>query len=207
MKPDRWREVDELFAAALERAPLDRAAFLDAACASDRELRRELEKMLAFDEQAEDFIQTDVFNVAAQLITERSDEPPAKKSTSPTSFSIDDARFIPGDVLADRYRIVGLLGRGGMGEVYRADDLKLKQSVALKFLPESLTANGAALARFYREVSVARQISHCCFGHSSFGWSISRSSRLSGGAGRGESFRGVECWPAAFAIHSSAATY
>src|SRR5689334_18277791 len=160
MKPDRWREVDELFAAALERAPLDRAAFLDAACASDRELRRELEKMLAFDEQAEDFIQTDVFNVAAQLITERSDGPPAKKSTSPTSFSIDDARFIPGDVLADRYRIVGLLGRGGMGEVYRADDLKLKQPVALKFLPESLTANGAALARFYREVSVARQISH-----------------------------------------------
>ena len=160
MKPDRWREVDELFAAALERTPRDRAAFLDEACASDRELRREVEKMLAYDEQAEDFIQTDVFNVAAQLITERSDEPPAQKYTSNSSHSIDDARFIPGDVLADRYRIVGLLGRGGMGEVYRADDLKLKQPVALKFLPESLTANGAALARFYREVSVARQISH-----------------------------------------------
>jgi len=160
MKPDRWREVDEVFAAALERAPQDRAAFLDEACASDRELRREVEKMLAFDQQAEDFIQTDVFHVAAQLITERSDEPASKKSSSFSSHSIDDARFIPGDVLADRYRIVGLLGRGGMGEVYRADDLKLKQPVALKFLPESLTANGAALARFYREVSVARQISH-----------------------------------------------
>ena len=162
MKPDRWRKVDELFEAALERKPQDRAAFLDQACGSDRDLRREVEKMLQFDKQAEDFIQTDVFDVAARLI---SDEPrpvdtPGKKLAPVTSDSIDDARFIPGDVLSDRYRIVGLLGRGGMGEVYRADDLKLKQPVALKFLPQSLTANAAALARFYREVSVARQISH-----------------------------------------------
>ncbi|HKS07976.1 MAG TPA: serine/threonine-protein kinase [Pyrinomonadaceae bacterium] len=156
MKPDDWRKVDELFDAALEHDPKDRASFLDRACGSDRELRREVEKMLAFDRQAEDFIQTDVFSVAAKLIG----EPPLKRSASITSDSIDNARFIPGDVLADRYRIVGLLGRGGMGEVYRADDLKLKQPVALKFLPESLTANGPALARFYREVSVARQISH-----------------------------------------------
>src|SRR5688572_20414566 len=149
MKPDRWRKVDELFDAVLERDPKDRAAFLDQVCGSDRELRREVEKMLAYDQKAEDFIQTDVFNAAAKLITKPL-----------TSDSIDDARFIPGDVLSNRYRIVGLLGRGGMGEVYRADDLKLKQPVALKFLPESLTTNGAALARFYREVSVARQISH-----------------------------------------------
>ena len=160
MKPDRWREVDDLFAAALEREPSDRTAFLEQACGSDRQLRREVEKMLAFDRQAEDFIQTDVFNVAAQLITQGREKEPSKKSVSFTTDSIDDARFVPGNVLADRYRIVGLLGRGGMGEVYRADDLKLKQPVALKFLPESLTANGAALARFYREVSVARQISH-----------------------------------------------
>lgn len=159
MKPDRWRKIDELFEAALERTPKDRAAFLDQACGSDRELRREVEKMLSFDHQAEDFIKTDVFNAAANIITKPSDKS-AKKSAAFTSNSIDDARFIPGDVLAERYRIVGLLGRGGMGEVYRADDLKLKQAVALKFLPESLTANGAALARFYREVSVARQISH-----------------------------------------------
>jgi serine/threonine-protein kinase len=160
MKPDRWRKVDELFEAALKREPRDRAAFLDHACGSDRELRREVEKMLAYDEHAEDFIQTDVFELAARLITQPSEEQPSKKSSTSSAHSIDDARFIPGDVLADRYRVVGLLGRGGMGEVYRADDLKLKQPVALKFLPESLTANGAALARFYREVSVARQISH-----------------------------------------------
>jgi serine/threonine-protein kinase len=63
-------------------------------------------------------------------------------------------------MLAGRYRIVGLLGRGGMGEVYRADDLKLGQPVALKFLPEALARDGAALARFHREVRVARQLAH-----------------------------------------------
>jgi hypothetical protein len=70
------------------------------------------------------------------------------------------AKLVPGAVLASRYRIVGLLGRGGMGEVYRADDLKLAQPVALKLLPERLSADGATLARFHREVSVARQVSH-----------------------------------------------
>jgi hypothetical protein len=69
-------------------------------------------------------------------------------------------RFVPGTVLAGRYRIVGLLGRGGMGEVYRADDLKLEQPVALKFLPLGLHSDEGRLARFYREVRVARQVSH-----------------------------------------------
>src|SRR5580765_1974948 len=74
--------------------------------------------------------------------------------------SIDNARFVPGAILLQRYRIVGLLGKGGMGEVYRADDLKLGQAVALKFLPDHLLTDGAALARFHREVRVARQVSH-----------------------------------------------
>jgi len=74
--------------------------------------------------------------------------------------SIDNARFVPGAILLHRYRIVGLLGKGGMGEVYRADDLKLGQAVALKFLPDHLLSDGAALARFHREVRVARQVSH-----------------------------------------------
>lgn len=83
-----------------------------------------------------------------------------KKGSSANYQSIDDARFIPGTILADRYRIVGLLGKGGMGEVYRADDLKLGQPVALKFLPENLLSDGASLARFHREVRTARQVSH-----------------------------------------------
>jgi serine/threonine-protein kinase len=67
---------------------------------------------------------------------------------------------VPGTILAERYRIVGLLGKGGMGEVYRADDLKLAQPVALKFLPDHLMSDSTALARFHREVRVARQVSH-----------------------------------------------
>ncbi|HEV2862588.1 MAG TPA: serine/threonine-protein kinase [Pyrinomonadaceae bacterium] len=74
--------------------------------------------------------------------------------------SLDRARFVAGEMIDGRYRIVGLLGRGGMGEVYRAEDLTLEQPVALKFLPETLSMDGAALARFHREVRVARQISH-----------------------------------------------
>ncbi len=95
-------------------------------------------------------------NAASREQTARS--PSARSSTS--YDSIDNARFVPGEMLAERYRIVGLLGKGGMGEVYRADDLKLGQAVALKFLPEHLTTDGAALARFHREVRVARQVSH-----------------------------------------------
>ena len=86
-----------------------------------------------------------------------------RKYTTPRAVSfdsIDDARFVPGTILAGRYRIVGLLGKGGMGEVYRADDLKLSQPVALKFLPDRYLSDGAALARFHREVRVARQVTH-----------------------------------------------
>ncbi len=93
--------------------------------------------------------------------------PPSSRRTRQSSVHasispdyVEDARFVPGAVFAERYRIAGILGRGGMGEVYRADDLKLGQPVALKFLPENLLDDGAALARFHREVRTARQITH-----------------------------------------------
>ncbi|MHC4776910.1 MAG: serine/threonine-protein kinase, partial [Planctomycetota bacterium] len=69
-------------------------------------------------------------------------------------------RFEPGQRLGSRYRIVALLGQGGMGEVYRADDLELGQSVALKFLPQRVAADPAWLRRFRNEVRTARQIAH-----------------------------------------------
>ncbi|HET8925097.1 MAG TPA: serine/threonine-protein kinase [Candidatus Acidoferrum sp.] len=77
-----------------------------------------------------------------------------------SSDPIGGGRFTPGQIIAERYRIVALAGRGGMGEVYRADDLKLSQVVAIKFLPEALSRNTAALSRFHSEVRIARQVSH-----------------------------------------------
>src|SRR3954470_6437890 len=71
-----------------------------------------------------------------------------------------NARFAPGDLLGGRYRIISLLGKGGMGEVYRADDLTLEVSVALKFLPDAWSQDADAVARFRNEVRVARQVSH-----------------------------------------------
>src|SRR5712691_402601 len=94
--------------------------------------------------------------------------PPHRSSRSPSSsagfLSSSDAigggRFAPGQIIADRYRVVALAGRGGMGEVYRAEDLKLSQIVAIKFLPDMLSKDAGALARFHSEVRIARQVSH-----------------------------------------------
>lgn len=77
-----------------------------------------------------------------------------------SSDSIPAGGFTPGTILADRYRIIGLLGRGGMGEVYRADDLKLGQAVALKFLPPKLAEDPVRRERFFAEVRITRQLSH-----------------------------------------------
>jgi len=84
----------------------------------------------------------------------------ALPSSLPSSLPSDGGRFVPGTLLAARYRVIALLGQGGMGEVIRADDLKLGQQVALKFLPPAVARDPGALARFHREVRVARQISH-----------------------------------------------
>src|ERR1700729_3076541 len=88
--------------------------------------------------------------------------PPNKspRSGPPSSGFGYEARYVPGATLADRYRIVSPLGKGGMGEVYRAEDLRLGQTVALKFLPRSLAQTEGARERFPREVRLARQVSH-----------------------------------------------
>ncbi|HSR50862.1 MAG TPA: serine/threonine-protein kinase [Acidobacteriota bacterium] len=85
---------------------------------------------------------------------------PSRTDLSTTSSGSRRGEFPPGVLLAGRYRIVGLLGKGGMGEVYRAEDLTLDQEVALKFLPRDLASDDRRLARFLDEVRVARRVSH-----------------------------------------------
>jgi serine/threonine protein kinase len=147
MTPERWKKIEELFETAVKQSPADRPAFLDEVCGDDRTLRAEIELMLAHQQPTGRFITT-LAQEAAKLL------PRIKPDDA------SDVRFIPGAVLAERYRIIGLLGRGGMGEVYRADDLKLAQPVALKFLPEKLSKNPDALSRFHAEVRTARKVSH-----------------------------------------------
>ena len=85
---------------------------------------------------------------------------PSKVSDGGSPYSGEEGRFLPGTLLGGRYRIIGLIGVGGMGEVYRATDLTLGQSVALKFLPVEAASNQRLLERFHGEVRVARQVSH-----------------------------------------------
>jgi hypothetical protein len=87
-------------------------------------------------------------------------QPPDPNATSAFDPPPPGERFAPGTLLAGRYRLVAALGRGGMGEVYRADDLTLGQPVALKFLPPHLAADPDRLSRFRKEVAVARRVSH-----------------------------------------------
>ncbi len=86
--------------------------------------------------------------------------PPSSSENTAHRNDSTHGRFVPGQQLGDRYRIVALLGRGGMGDVYRADDLELGQSVALKFIPERVANDPETLDRFRREVRTARDVAH-----------------------------------------------
>jgi predicted Ser/Thr protein kinase len=84
----------------------------------------------------------------------------SSRTSSSAEFLLNEGRFLPGRLIAGRYRIIALLGKGGMGEVYRADDLTLGQAVAMKFLPDEATNNEGLLERFRNEVRTARRVSH-----------------------------------------------
>jgi len=141
MKPERWKEVEELYHAALERPAESRADFLSAACGDDEDLHREVESLLALQSKAENFIEKPALEVAAKAVAEDSD-------TSVIGKQIGN------------YQILSLLGQGGMGEVYLAEDAKLGRKVALKFLPSYSAANRDRLRRFEQEARSASALNH-----------------------------------------------
>jgi eukaryotic-like serine/threonine-protein kinase len=141
MKPERWKQVDELLEAALECPATERASFLERACSGDAELRREVESLLLSDGQAEAFIESPPARVAADLFTDKQPKPGIGKHIA-------------------HYEILAQLGSGGMGEVYLAQDTRLGRKVALKLLPPSLTADVQLRARFFREAQLASALDH-----------------------------------------------
>jgi len=84
----------------------------------------------------------------------------SSRPSSSAEYLLSEGRFLPGRLVAGRYRIIALLGKGGMGEVYRADDLTLGQAVAMKFLPDEAARDESLLERFRNEVRMARRVSH-----------------------------------------------
>ena len=105
-----------------------------------------------------------IASLTTRAVRESSTQPvgpcPVAGSAPDEPASAVHGRFLPGTLLANRYRVVELLGKGGMGEVYRADDLKLSQTVALKFLPSELARDPERLAFFHNEVRLAREVTH-----------------------------------------------
>ena len=151
MIPDRAELIARLVNAARERDETERPAFLIAACGGDTTLRREIEARLAHDRSGGSVTAPIPANNAANKAIDT-----ILTATAPA----DRTGFQPGAVVGRRYRIVSLLGRGGMAEVYRADDLKVGQRVALKFLAAEFADDAGRMRRLVTEVRLARQISH-----------------------------------------------
>lgn len=152
---ERWQRAKSLFNAASGLDPKAREKLLEKSCGDDRELREEVEKLLASYDSAESFLEHPAAREAASMFEEKNTEVGMR-----TTGGLENGQFVAGTILASRYRIISLLGKGGMGEVYKAEDIKLSQTVALKFLPDKMEKDGAALERFHSEVRTARQVSH-----------------------------------------------
>ena len=160
--PERWRQLVSAYEGALARPPEERKAFLATACA-DASLRGEVEALLAesWPPHPRPYGAAMLERLLALAVSPPSDR--EQDSASPTVPSTGselavDARFAPGVIFASRYRIVNLLGRGAMGEVYRAEDLKLGQPVALKLLSTRGPGRDQSIERLGREVRLARRI-------------------------------------------------
>jgi eukaryotic-like serine/threonine-protein kinase len=140
MDSDRWKQIEELYEAALRLAPADRESFLSLACAGDEALREKLESLIAAAEQADSFLEEPAVGLGLTLL-----------GLQPVS--------LVGQTI-DRYRLLKLIGSGGMGVVYLAHDPRLDRNIALKLLPTSITGDHQRVDRFLQEARAAVAISH-----------------------------------------------
>src|SRR5262245_12241551 len=141
MTPERWEEIGQLCAAALEMTPDERGAFLEQACAGDEDLRREVESLIAADARAGDFIAAPAVGNAVEFLTE------------------ERVPSLTGRMLGD-YEVLAFLGKGGMGEVYLARDPSLERKVALKLLLENFTRDEIRVRRFIQEAKSVSALNH-----------------------------------------------
>jgi eukaryotic-like serine/threonine-protein kinase len=139
---DRWKEIEALFNESLELAPEARVAFLDQRCGSDARLKKEVWTLLESAGEPMDFLHRSVVDAARDLV--------AKSEAAPISAGTQ----------IDHYQIISLLGSGGMGQVYLAEDMRLKRKVAIKTLSRSLTHDEVGLRRFEREARAASALNH-----------------------------------------------
>ncbi|HEX7295726.1 MAG TPA: serine/threonine-protein kinase, partial [Pyrinomonadaceae bacterium] len=147
MTPERWQQAKELFRRALEQKSDDRSAFLEQACNGDEDLRIEVESLLASHDESDSFIEMPVAEAVAEVFSE------------PTE-SLVGRRL-------GHHQVLALLGRGGMGEVYLAQDTRLNRRVALKVLRSASVSNQEASERFWREARAAATLDdpHICAIH------------------------------------------
>ncbi|HEX2341092.1 MAG TPA: protein kinase [Vicinamibacterales bacterium] len=136
-----WERIRALFHAALEQPAEARAAFLSSACQDDESLRREVESLLAAHGTADGFLESPAINLDGGRVAVASPE------------------LQPGDQVGN-FEVIGSLGAGGMGEVYRARDAKLRREVAIKLLPRALADDPQRLARFERESRILAALNH-----------------------------------------------
>jgi len=141
MTPERYQKAGDLYHAALEVEPESRAAFLDGACGEDEELRREAESLLRAHDNVGNYFAAPALEVAAGLVAER-------RNLSLMGQSLS------------HYRVLSLIGAGGMGEVYLAEDTHLGRKVALKLLPKEFTEDPERVRRFELEARAASSLNH-----------------------------------------------